>query len=203
MALTRSEMDGSIDEHFGYEARDDVDGVLATLDPDVEHDIVGWPLGPSHGRDATRAFYTALFTDLADGQVRNVRRLYGDNFMVDESVWSGMAVGRPFGIEGRGRPLEFRLLHVLEFADDGQIARIFQRSIAVDAFVGGIVGLALGLLAVFLLGRQFAALGSGMVTGGGLGIIDWIAIGAIPLAGVLIAMLTARVTVLAALRRML
>ena len=94
------------------------------------------------------------------------------------------------------------IVHLLG-GTDGQIARIFQRSIAVDAFVGGIVGLALGLLAVFLLGRQFAALGSGMVTGGGLGLIDWITIGAIPLAGVLIAMLTARVTVLAALRRML
>jgi cell division transport system permease protein len=94
------------------------------------------------------------------------------------------------------------IVHLLG-GTDGQIARIFQRSIAVDAFVGGIVGLALGLLAVFLLGRQFAALGSGMVTGGGLGLIDWITIGAIPLAGVLIAILTARVTVLAALRRML
>ena len=94
------------------------------------------------------------------------------------------------------------IVHLLG-GTDGQIARIFQRSIAADAFVGGIVGLALGLVAVFLLGRQFAALGSGMVAGGGLGVVDWIAIGAIPLAGVVIAMLTARVTVMAALRRML
>jgi cell division transport system permease protein len=94
------------------------------------------------------------------------------------------------------------IVHLLG-GTDGQIARIFQRSIAVDALVGGIVGLLLGLIALFLLGRQFAALGSGMVAGGGLGLIDWAAIGAIPLAGVLIAMLTARVTVLAALRRML
>ena len=36
---------------------------------------------------------------------------------------SGIAVGRPFGFEGCGRPLEFRLLHVLEFADDGRISR--------------------------------------------------------------------------------
>jgi cell division transport system permease protein len=86
---------------------------------------------------------------------------------------------------------------------DSQIARIFQRSIAADALVGGFVGLLLGLSAVFLLGRQFAALGSGMVAGGGLALADWFAIAAIPLAGVLIAMLTARVTVLAALRRML
>jgi predicted ester cyclase len=123
MALTRSEMDRSIDEHFGYEARDDVEGVLATLSPDVEHDIVGWPSGPTSGREGARPFYDALFSDLADGKVQGVKRLYGDDFMVDEAVWSGTAVGRPFGIEGRGRPLEFRLLHVIEFADSGSIKR--------------------------------------------------------------------------------
>jgi predicted ester cyclase len=121
--LTTQQMDAKLDEHFGYEMRDDVEGVLATLTEDVEHDIVGWPPGPSHGREATRNFYVSLFADLADGQVRSVRRLYGDNFLVDESIWSGTAVGRPFGFEGRGRPLEFRLLHVLEFTDDGRISR--------------------------------------------------------------------------------
>jgi cell division transport system permease protein len=94
------------------------------------------------------------------------------------------------------------IVHLLG-GTDGQIARIFQRSIAADALVGGVVGLLLGLIAVFFLGRQFAALGSGMVAGGGLEIRDWVAIGAIPLVGIVIAMLTARVTVMAALRRML
>jgi uncharacterized protein len=123
MALTRTEMDDKLDRHFDYEARDDVDGVVATLAPDVEHDIVGWPGGPGQGRDQARAFYDATFADLGEGQVRSLRRLYGDNFMVDDSVWSGIAKGRPFGIEGKGRPLEFRLLHVLEFSDDGLIQR--------------------------------------------------------------------------------
>ncbi len=121
--LTRKMMDAKLDEHFAFEQRDDVEGVLATLTDDVEHDIVGWPFGPSRGREATRAFYDALFADLADGEIRTVRRLYGDNFLVDESIWRGTALGRPFGIDGRGRPLEFRLLHVLEFAEDGRIAR--------------------------------------------------------------------------------
>lgn len=121
--LTRSMMDTKLDQHFAFEMRDDVEGVLATLTEDVEHDIVGWPLGPSHGPAEARAFYEGLFADLAEGQVRSVRRLYGENFLIDESIWSGKAVGRPFGFEGRGRPLEFRLLHVLEFAEDGRIAR--------------------------------------------------------------------------------
>jgi cell division transport system permease protein len=94
------------------------------------------------------------------------------------------------------------IVHLLG-GTDRQIARIFQRSIAVDALVGGIVGLLLGLIAILLLGRQFAALGSGMVSGGGLTTADWIAIGAIPLTGIVIAMFTARITVLAALRRIL
>jgi hypothetical protein len=121
--LTPETMDAKLDQHFAFEARDDVEGVLSTLADEVEHDIVGWPFGPSRGREATRPFYVSLFADLADGQVRSLRRLYGANFMVDDSIWRGIAVGRPFGFEGRGRPLEFRLLHVLEFTDEGQIAR--------------------------------------------------------------------------------
>jgi len=89
----------------------------------VEHDIVGWPSGPARGRDGARTFYETLFLDLADGTVECVKRLYGHNFMVDESVWNGKAPGRPFGLDGRNRPLKFRLLHVMEFADSGDIKR--------------------------------------------------------------------------------
>lgn len=123
MGMSPQQMDGKIEEHFGFEARDDVEGVLATLAPDVEHDVVGWPLGPSHGRDAARPFYRAMFADLAESHVTRVRRLYGDRFMVDESLWEGKAPGRPFGLEGRGRPLSFRLLHIVEFTEAGEIGR--------------------------------------------------------------------------------
>ena len=123
MAMTPAEMDRRLDQHFDFEARDDVAGVLATLAPDVEHDVVGWPGGPRRGRDAVRPFYEALFADLADGRVECRRRLHGPNFLVDESLWRGTAPGRPFGLEGRGRPLEFRLLHLVEFDAAGAIAR--------------------------------------------------------------------------------
>ena len=94
MGLTPADMDRKIDAHFGFEARDDVAGVLSTLAADVEHDVVGWPSGPAHGRDNARPFYEALFADLADGEVTCVRRLYGEGFIVDESFWKGRAPRR-------------------------------------------------------------------------------------------------------------
>jgi len=86
---------------------------------------------------------------------------------------------------------------------DGQIAGIFQRSIAWDAALGGAAGLLLGMAAVFILGQQFAGLESGLVAGGGLGTLDWLAIAAIPVVGIVLAVITARLTVIAALRRMI
>jgi cell division transport system permease protein len=94
------------------------------------------------------------------------------------------------------------IVHLLG-GTDGQIARLFQRSIAADAAIGGVVGLLLGLIALFLLADRFADLGSGMIAGARFGLFEWTAIGALPLAGIALAVVTARVTVLAALRRML
>jgi len=121
MSLTPAQMDHKIDEHFGFEASDNVAGVLATLAPDATHDVIGYPTGPSHGREAARKFYEGLFADLAESKVTPIRRLYGENFLVDESFWEGTAPGRPFGLEGRGRPISFRLLHVVNYTADGLI----------------------------------------------------------------------------------
>lgn len=123
MALSPAEMDDKLDEHFAFEASDDLDGVLTTLAPDAEHDVVGWPTGVAHGRESAGTFYATLFADLSDGSIETVRRLYGEDFVVDESLWRGRASGRPFGLDGRGRPLAFRLLHVFQFDGNGAIAR--------------------------------------------------------------------------------
>lgn len=123
MKLTPAQMDRQIDEHFGYEGNDDVEGVLATLADDATHDVVGSPLGQLHGREAARPFYEALFADLSESKVTPIRRLYGEQFLVDESLWEGRAPGRPFGLVGNNRPLAFRLLHVVEFADSGKMQR--------------------------------------------------------------------------------
>lgn len=94
------------------------------------------------------------------------------------------------------------IVHLLG-GTDSQIAGIFQRSIGFDATLGGAVGLALGLAGVLALGRQFSALGAGLMAGGGLYGFDWVLLALVPVAAVAIAMLTARITVIAALRKML
>jgi cell division transport system permease protein len=88
-------------------------------------------------------------------------------------------------------------------ATDSQIAGIFQRSVALDALAGGTAGLLVGLGAILLLGRQFAGLGSALVAGGGLTQMDWIIIATIPILGVILAVVTARMTIISALRQIL
>jgi cell division transport system permease protein len=94
------------------------------------------------------------------------------------------------------------IMHLLG-ASQRQITAVFLRDVLREAAAGALLGAGLGVAAVWLLGQQFAALGSGMVSGGGLMPADWLAIGAIPLAGVLLALMTARITIALALRDML
>lgn len=94
------------------------------------------------------------------------------------------------------------IVHMLG-GTDAQIARIFQRSIGLDAAVGGTTGLAIGTAAVLLLSRQLAGLGAGLATGGSLGWADWLLLALVPVGGVAVAMATARLTVIRALRKML
>ena len=101
-----------------------------------------------------------------------------------------------------GNRKTIEVVHLLGGSDD-QIARIFQRSILLDAVIGGVLGLAAGVLAMSLLARQFAALQSGMVAGGTLTAADWVLIALVPLFAVAIAVYTARMTVLSSLRKSL
>jgi cell division transport system permease protein len=94
------------------------------------------------------------------------------------------------------------IVHLLG-GSDAQIARVFQRSIGIDAAGGGVVGLALAAVVILFLGRRFAGLGAGMVDGGALGPVDWALLVLIPLLAVVLAMVTARLTVLHSLRKML
>lgn len=94
------------------------------------------------------------------------------------------------------------IIHLLG-GTDRQITRIFQRAVLREALFGAVLGAAIGAAAIWLLGQQFAALDSGMVAGGGLALADWLILAAIPLAGVGLALVTARITIALALKAML
>ena len=94
------------------------------------------------------------------------------------------------------------IVHLLG-GTDTQVARVFQRSIGFDAAGGGTVGLALAMVVILSLGRRFASLGAGLVDSGALVWTDWLLLALVPLLSTLLAMLTARLTVLHALRKML
>jgi cell division transport system permease protein len=94
------------------------------------------------------------------------------------------------------------IVHLLG-GTDAQIARVFQRAIGFDAAGGGAVGLALAVVVIISLGRRFAGLGAGMVSSGALIWSDWLLLALVPLLATLLAMVTARLTVMHALRKML
>ena len=94
------------------------------------------------------------------------------------------------------------VMHLLG-ATDLQIARLFQRRIALDALAGGLVGLGGALLVLLLLGSRVAAVGSELVGSMTLPPVAWVVLLLFPLAGMALAMAAARWTVLAALRRIL
>ena len=94
------------------------------------------------------------------------------------------------------------VLHLLG-ATDIQIARLFQRRIALDALFGGGLGFGAGALVLALLAGRIGAIGSELVGSVRLVPASWLALAAVPLAGALLATAAARLTVERALRRIL
>jgi uncharacterized protein len=121
--MNREDMDRVINDHFVSEATGNVEAVLATLTDDVHHQVVGSLWGELSGKDAVRPFYEQLLDDLQGEGVEPVARWYGDDFAVDEVMWTGRVDnGRFVGLEGKSGHVTFRLLHVFEFSG-GLISR--------------------------------------------------------------------------------
>lgn len=104
------------------------------------------------------------------------------------------------GLETHRATIE--VMHMLG-STDVQVARLFQRRIALDAALGGVAGGAGALAVLLFLGTRLAALGSELLGGITLDAGDWGLLVLLPLGFVVLATLAARVTVVAALRRSL
>lgn len=94
------------------------------------------------------------------------------------------------------------VLHLLG-SSDNQIAGLFQRRIALDALFGGFAGLLIALVVMLLIGDRMRALGSELLGSASLGWGDWLLLFLLPLIGVALSTVSARITVLRALRQIL
>ena len=86
---------------------------------------------------------------------------------------------------------------------DVQAARLFQRRVALDALLGGIVGFIVAAVVIIAVGGRFAAVEPGLLSGAHFPYYGWAILALIPLAVMALAMLMARMTVISALKRIL
>lgn len=95
-----------------------------------------------------------------------------------------------------------QVLHMLG-STDIQVSRLFQRRIALDTLVGGLLGTGIACALVLLIGVRLGAIGSDLLSGVALGPRDWILLLLLPVIFSLLATLAARVAVTAALSKIL
>jgi cell division transport system permease protein len=94
------------------------------------------------------------------------------------------------------------VLHMLG-STDIQVARLFQRRIALDTLLGGLIGTAAAMALVWFLQGRVAMLGSELLGGVALARSDWLALPLLPLGFALLATIAARIAVLRALGKTL
>jgi cell division transport system permease protein len=184
------------------------------LDPDLPVPVL---IDADLGRDG-RSGLPAIATDLAriapaariDDQSRWLLPLAG---LIATLKWLAAAVvvmiafasGATVTLAARGALNTHKptidVLHMLG-ATDKQVARLFQRRIALDAMFGGVTGFVAAVAVIMVLGNRLAAVGSELLESSGLGWLSWVLLALVPLLGAALALAVARWTVLAALRRM-
>lgn len=88
-------------------------------------------------------------------------------------------------------------------ASDRQIARLFERRVAQDAISGAALGFVAAIGVLIIVGWRVQAVGAALVDAGTLGWADWALLTALPVAGVGLAIISARITVLRSLASIL
>jgi cell division transport system permease protein len=94
------------------------------------------------------------------------------------------------------------LMHLMG-ATDRQVARLFQRRAGLDALFGSLFGFTGGIIIVLFIADRLSAVGAALFDQGGLSALDGLFIVSVPVGAVILAVITARATVLRALARML
>jgi len=107
-----------VEKHLRAEGRGDVEGAVAVYTDDIEHDVVGFPGSPRHGKAGAREFYEYLSANFRAEREEGLHRFLTEDAMILEQVMTGTVIGSMLGLPGNGRRISFRMLHVFKFRDD-------------------------------------------------------------------------------------
>lgn len=135
-------------------------------------------------------------------------RLVGGIGLLSFSVVALMAVatGAVVVLAARGAHATHRgtidIMHMLG-ATDAQVVRLFQRRMTLDALFGAVIGFTAAVIVIILVGRSMAAVASDLVQSVSLPGFSWALLPLLPLAGVGVAWISARITLQRALRHSL
>lgn len=114
----RATLDRLVDAQLRAEHDGDIEAILAPMSDAIVHDVVGLCANPIQGLGAVRRRYHDLLAATVHERDVPLRRLYAQDFVLDEHVWSGRLTGRAFEIEGRGRWFSHRVLWLIEVRED-------------------------------------------------------------------------------------
>jgi steroid delta-isomerase-like uncharacterized protein len=120
--MDRDDMMAIVKQHLKAEGAGDVDGAVAVYTDDVEHDVVGWPTGVLHGKEAAREFYRELTANFVTEDEQPTRQYFTPDAVILDQEMTGTVKGFMLGLPGNGRRISFRVLHIFEFKD-GLISR--------------------------------------------------------------------------------
>ena len=101
------------------------------------------------------------------------------------------------GLETHRATIE--VMHMLG-STDLQVARLFQRRVAIDAAIGGVAGAGVAIAVILLIMTRLQGVGSELLDGGRLSSTDWATLGAMPIGFIVLAMVAARATIVRAMR---
>jgi steroid delta-isomerase-like uncharacterized protein len=120
--MNQDEMIALVERHLKAEGAGDIDGAIAVYTDDIEHDVVGWPGSPLHGKEQARGFYEHLTANFRTEEEQPTHRYVTADAMVLDQIMTGTVTGSFLGLPGHGKRISFRILHVFEFKD-GLISR--------------------------------------------------------------------------------
>lgn len=94
------------------------------------------------------------------------------------------------------------IMHMLG-ATDAQVVRLFQQRMTLDAAFGAVLGFTGAVVVILVVGRSVAAVMSDLVQSAGLPAWSWLVLPLLPVAGIAVAWISARITLQRALERSL